>query len=160
MTTCELLFAAVGAHNYVRSCNVEVTRDTVGSAAAAVTAIPGRHIFLSPVLIPDLRSLKEATAYLIANGYHRIHHGGEIVETAEFAERVASNGAYANGLDGAAAGMREGTAGGSVGGSGALMVVIDRVAVTPEGSAERVREALDKSFYLGGGRARVLKLPE
>ncbi len=132
-----LLFAAVGVTICPR-CKLEVTRDTVESAAAAVIAKPGRRIFLAP-FDTGSRSLKEATAYLIENGYHRLHYNGEIAETADFADRFTGNGSSAP--------------------DGPLMVVIDRVAVTPEGSAERVREALDKSFYLGGGRARVLMLP-
>jgi excinuclease ABC subunit A len=131
-----LLFAAVGRTICPR-CQLEVTRDTVESAAAAVLANPERYIFLAP-FDTGSRSLKEATAYLIENGYHRLHYQGEIAETADFAERFAGNGSSAP--------------------DGPLMVVIDRVAVTPEGSQERVREALDKSFYLGGGRARVLML--
>jgi excinuclease ABC subunit A len=133
-----LLFAAVGVTICPR-CKLAVTRDTVGSAAAAVSANPGRYIFLAP-FDTGSRSLKEATAYLIENGYHRLHYKGEIAETAEFAERFTGNGSSAP--------------------DGPLMVVIDRVAVTADGSAERVREALDKSFYLGGGRARVLMLPQ
>ena len=132
-----LLYAAVGV-TICPQCKLEVTRDTVESAAAAVQANPGRYIFLAP-FDTGSRSLKEATAYLIENGYHRLHHDGEMVETADFAERSAGNGAGAP--------------------AGPLMVVIDRVAVTAEGSAERVREALDKSFYLGGGRARALLVP-
>ncbi|MGD0291015.1 MAG: excinuclease ABC subunit UvrA [Candidatus Binataceae bacterium] len=132
-----LLFAAVGRTICPR-CDLEVTRDTVESAAAAVLANPGRYIFLAP-FDTGSRSLKEAAAYLIENGYHRLHYNGEIAETADFAEHFASNGSGAP--------------------AGPLMVVIDRVAVTPDASAERVREALDKSFYLGGGRARVLMLP-
>jgi len=131
-----LLFAAVGRTICPR-CNLEVTRDTIEGAAASVSATPGRYIFLAPFETGS-RSLKEATAYLIENGYHRLYYREEIVETADFAERFAVNGSSAS--------------------EGALMVVIDRVAVTADGSAERVREAIDKAFYLGGGRARVLML--
>jgi excinuclease ABC subunit A len=131
-----LLFAAVGRTICPR-CNLEVTRDTVEGAAASVSATPGRYIFLAPFETGS-RSLKEATAYLIENGYHRLHYREEIVETADFAERFSGNGSSEPG--------------------GPLMVVIDRVGVTADGSAERVREAIDKSFYLGGGRARVLML--
>ncbi|HEX3409676.1 MAG TPA: excinuclease ABC subunit UvrA, partial [Candidatus Binataceae bacterium] len=132
-----LLFAAVG-RTICPSCDREVTRDTVENAAAAMLANPGRQIFLAP-FDTGSRSLKEATAYLIENGYHRLHYNGGIAETADFAERFAGNGSSAP--------------------DGPLMVVIDRVAVTSESSEERVREALDKSFYLGGGRARVLIHP-
>ncbi len=135
-----LLFASVGRTICPR-CNLEVTRDTVDGAAAAVTLNPGRYIFLAP-FDSGSRSLKEATAYLIENGYHRLYHGDEIVETLAFADRFAVNGSAAPAS--------------SI--NGPLMVVIDRVAVTPGASDERVREAIDKSFYLGGGRVRVLRL--
>jgi excinuclease ABC subunit A len=131
-----LLFAAVGRTVCPR-CNLEVTRDTVEGAAASVSATPGRYIFLAPFATGS-RSLKEATAYLLENGYHRLYYHEEIVETADFAERIAGN--------------RAGETGDS------LMVVIDRVAVTADGSAERVREAIDKASYLGGGRARILRM--
>ena len=139
-----LLFASVGRTICPR-CQLEVTRDTVEGSAAAVLANSGRYIFIAPFDCGS-RSLKEATAYLIENGYHRLYHGDEIVETADFAERFAGNG-----LNRPADHRASAT-------EFSLMVVIDRVAVTPEGSEERVREAIDKSFYLGGGRARVLKL--
>ncbi len=39
-----------------------------------------------------------------------------------------------------------------------MMVVVDRISVNGEGEIERVREALEKAFYLGqwtrAGRAR------
>ena len=138
-----LLFASVGRTICPR-CKLEVTRDTVEGSAAAVLANSGRYIFLAP-FDAGSRSLKEATAYLVENGYHRLYHGDEIVETADFAERFAGNGL--NGADHRSSATEF-----------SLTVVIDRVAVTSEGSEERVREAIDKSFYLGGGRARVLKL--
>jgi excinuclease ABC subunit A len=134
-----LLFASVGRTICPR-CNLEVTRDTVEGAGAAVTANAGRYIFLAP-FDTGSRSLKEATAFLIENGYHRLYYNDEIVETVDFADRFGNNGWAAPGNQAAS-----------------LMVVIDRVAVTPDGSDERVREAIDKSFYLGSGRARVLML--
>jgi excinuclease ABC subunit A len=134
-----LLFASVGRTICPR-CNLEVTRDTVEGAGAAVTANAGRYIFLAP-FDTGSRSLKEATAFLIENGYHRLYYNDEIVETVDFADRFGNNGWAAPGTQAAS-----------------LMVVIDRVAVTPDGSDERVREAIDKSFYLGSGRARVLML--
>jgi excinuclease ABC subunit A len=134
-----LLFASVGRTICPR-CKLEVTRDTVEGAGAAVIANPGRYVFLAP-FDTGSRSLKEATAFLIENGYHRLYYNDEIVETVDLADRFASNGSAAPGDQAAS-----------------LMVVIDRVAVTPDGTDERVREAIDKSFYLGGGRARVLML--
>src|SRR3979490_3175051 len=56
-----LLFAAVGRTICPR-CDLEVTRDTVENAAAAVLANPSRYIFLAP-FDTGSRSLKEATAY-------------------------------------------------------------------------------------------------
>ncbi len=160
-----LLFAAVGVTICPR-CNLQVTRDTVESAGAAVLANPGRYIFLAP-FDTGSRSLKEATAFLIENGYHRLHHNGEIAETADFAERFGANGSIAPvssttnspaNSTASSTGLKSDSAP-MVLPEGPLMVVIDRVAVTPDGSEERVREALDKSFYLGGGRARVRRLP-
>ncbi len=39
-----------------------------------------------------------------------------------------------------------------------MMVVVDRVSVTGEAEVERVREALEKAFYLGAGRARCVRV--
>src|SRR5208337_2980296 len=61
---------------------------------------------------------------------------GAVVETAEFAEHL-KNGSASRKLP--------------------LDAVIDRVSVSGDGEAERVREALEKSFYLGAGRARVIR---
>jgi excinuclease ABC subunit A len=129
-----LLFASVGKTICPR-CGIAVSRDTVESAAASVIAAPGRYIFLAP-FDQGSRSLTEASAFLMQNGYHRLYHDGEIVETADFTERFADNGRPPP--------------------TDALAVVIDRVAVAASGSDERVREALEKAFYLGGGRARAI----
>jgi len=129
-----LLFAAVGRTICPR-CKIEVTRDTIESAAARVIAAPGLYIFVAPFDLGS-RSIRDATAYLVENGYHRLYHEGEMVETADFAERFAGNGAAAP--------------------SAAISVVIDRVAVAPGGGEDRVREAIEKAFYLGGGRARAI----
>ncbi|MBF6559750.1 MAG: excinuclease ABC subunit UvrA [Candidatus Binataceae bacterium] len=129
-----LLFASVG-RTFCPRCRLEVTRDSVESAAAAIIARPGLYLFLAPFEIGS-RTLADATAYLIENGYHRLYHDDAIAETADFADRFSHNGTAAP--------------------AGSLMVVIDRVAVAPAGSDERVREALEKAFYLGGGRARAI----
>ena len=39
-----------------------------------------------------------------------------------------------------------------------LDVLIDRITVTTAGSEERVREALEKAFYVGAGRARAMQV--
>ena len=129
-----LLFASVGRTICPR-CKVEVTRDTVESAAARVVSSPGPYVFVAP-FDPGSRSLAEASAYLMQNGYHRLYRDGEIVGTAEFAEQFVRNGSRP--------------------GAGPLEVVIDRVAVGASGSEERVREALEKAFHLGGGRVRAI----
>ncbi len=131
-----LLFATVGKTICPR-CNIEVTRDSVESAAARILEAAGLYVFVAP-FEPGSRSIKEVTAYLIQNGYHRIYQAGEIVEAADFAERFHTDKEH--------------------GRRGPLEVVIDRVAVAAPGSAERVREALEKAFYLGAGRARVLRV--
>jgi excinuclease ABC subunit A len=129
-----LLFASVGRTICPR-CGIEVTRDTVEGAAARILDAPGMYVFAAPFELGS-RSLKEATAFLVQNGYHRLFHDGDIAETAEFAERFTGNGAGAP--------------------AGPLMVVIDRVSVVSGGTDERVREAIEKSFYLGTGRARAI----
>ena len=64
----------------------------------------------------------------------------------EFAAHRA-NGAVGDAADRVLAGRN---------GSGPLMVVTDRVANDSADAPARVREALEKAFYLGGGRARVV----
>ncbi|MGH8010922.1 MAG: excinuclease ABC subunit UvrA, partial [Candidatus Binataceae bacterium] len=127
-----LLFAATGKTICPR-CHTEVTRDTTDGATARVNATPGLYLFLAPFETGS-RSLAEACAYLVQNGYHRIYHSDRILETAEIPESLNQD-VIGN----------------------ALMVVIDRVAVG-DGTTDRVREALEKSFYLGGGRARVVRV--
>ncbi len=82
------------------------------------------------------RSPYEAANWLIQNGYHRLFEAGAVVETAEFAEHLR-NGAAAR--------------------KEPLGAVLDRVAVSGAAEGERVREALEKAFYLGAGRARVVR---
>lgn len=124
-----LLFATVGK-TICPQCNIEVTRDSVESAAGRVLNTPGLYVFIAP-FEPGSRSVKEAADYLVQNGYHRLYHAGEIIETVDFAERFDGH-------------------------QGPVEVLIDRIVVAASGSAERVREALEKAFYLGAGRARAL----
>ena len=126
-----LLFAAAGKTICPR-CNLEVTRDSVEGAAERILKTPGLYLLIAPFALGS-RSLKETAAYLVQNGYHRLYHAGELIETADCAER----------FDG-----REGV----------VDVLIDRITVAAAGSAERAREALEKAFYLGGGRARALRV--
>jgi len=125
-----LLFSTIGL-TYCPRCGIRVQRDTVESAAAAILGEPGLYIFIAP-FEPGSRSPTEATAYLVENGYHRLFHDGGFVETAEFASFATK--------------------------TETLMVVIDRVSVEAGGAEERVREALEKSFYLGAGRSRALRV--
>jgi excinuclease ABC subunit A len=128
-----LLFATVG-HTICPRCGLEVTRDSVEAAGQRIIGAPGMYIFVAPFEMGS-RSPFDAATWLIQNGYHRLFEGGEVVETAEYAERLKNGDA----------GRKE-----------PLNAVIDRVSVSGEAEAERVREALEKAFYLGGGRARVI----
>jgi excinuclease ABC subunit A len=130
-----LLFATSGQTICPR-CAIEVTRDTVESASAQVLARPGMYVFLAP-FEPGSRSLNEAADFLIQNGYHRVYHRNQIIETVEFAGQLRN---------GSSSGLSE------------IETVIDRVSVALSVSEERVREALEKAFYLGGGRARALMI--
>jgi excinuclease ABC subunit A len=127
-----LLFAAVGKTICPR-CAIKVRADSVESAATRLLARPGLCTFIAPFTVGS-RSLPEVAAYLAENGYSRIYWHGAIVTTEELFERVRANGRAPDTID----------------------VVIDRVAITPGESDARVREALDKSFYLGSGRARAI----
>ena len=145
-----LLFASTG-QTWCPRCTIEVTRDTVASAAAQLTAKPGMYLFLAPFAIGS-RSLAEAADYLIQNGYHRLYRDNAIIETASLAETL-SIAQSLNGSDSVATHRVQAPSPNEP-----LMVVIDRVAVTTDGSGDRLREALEKAFYLGGGQVRVILL--
>jgi excinuclease ABC subunit A len=157
-----LLFATLGRTTCPR-CGGEVTCDTVESAAAHALARPGMHVFLAP-FEPGSRSTEAACEFLAQNGYHRLFIDGAIVETAEVLGRAvqgvvqdAAQGVANGAVNDPAAGNVEGlTALSARNGSGPLMVVTDRVANDSTDAPARVREALEKAFYLGGGRARVV----
>ncbi len=142
-----LLFATVGVTVCPR-CGLEVTRDSVESAAARVLGTPGVYIFTAPFEIGS-RSLSEVAAYLIQNGYHRLYRDGVLIETGDCLS-AASNGA-APGAPSEPDSLH-----------GPLNVVIDRVSIPIAGEGEaphaRVREALEKAFYLGSGRARAVRV--
>ena len=140
-----LLFASAG-QTWCPRCNLEVTRDTVASASAQLGAKPGMYLFMAPFSIGS-RSLAETADYLIQNGYHRLYREGQIVETAALAEMLGG----ANAAKAADSPAMESQAS-----SEPLMVVIDRVAVSAEGPGDRLREALEKAFYLGGGQANAI----
>ena len=128
-----LLFAT-SVRRFVRP--VAMRSRAIRSRAAAKWTLdsPGMYIFTAPFEMGS-RSPFEAANWLIQIGYHRVFEDGAVVETAEFAEHLKNGGASRPPLD----------------------AIIDRVSVTGDSEAERVREALEKSFYLGGGRARVIR---
>jgi len=130
-----LLYATVGLTICPR-CGREVSRDSVESGAVKILTEPGLYIVLAPFEAGS-RSMLDAANYLIQNGYHRLFDNDAITETAEFAARA-----------GAADARPEAP----------MMVVVDRVSVTGEAEVERVREALEKAFYLGAGRARCVRV--
>src|SRR5208282_3657231 len=65
-----LLFANAGK-TICPQCNIEVTRDSVESAAGRIVKAPGRYLFIAP-FEPGSRSVQEAAAYLAQNGFHRL----------------------------------------------------------------------------------------
>ncbi|HZY60637.1 MAG TPA: hypothetical protein VFE56_12800, partial [Candidatus Binataceae bacterium] len=125
-----LLFGAIG-RTICPQCGGEVSRDTVASAGQRIAAHPAPYVFVAPFKIGS-RPLAQALSYLAANGYHRLFHNGAVVDAQ--------------------------SAGDGCGAGGALDVVIDRVVVAGEESAERVREALEKAFYLGADKARAIAM--
>ena len=137
-----ILFATVG-HTICPRCGGEVSRDTVESAGARILDEPGLYVVLAPFEAGS-RSIADAAGYLIANGYHRLYANDAITETTEFAARAIAAEAQ---TDGAASEPNS-----------PMMVVVDRISVSGEGESERVREALEKAFYLGAGRARAVRV--
>ncbi len=127
-----LLYATIGRTICPR-CKIEVRRDTVDDAAAQILALPGLYVVLAPFAIGS-RTMADAANYLIENGYHRLWSDGVISETTAIAETAAPSA------------------------TDSLTVVIDRIAVNGPDEHERVREALDKAFYLSGGRARAARV--
>jgi energy-coupling factor transporter ATP-binding protein EcfA2 len=145
-----LLFASAG-QTWCPRCALEVTRDTVASAAEQLAAKPGMYLFLAPFAIGS-RSPAEAADYLIQNGYHRLYRENQIVETAALAENLgrvhAANGAGSlTAHDSATPVPIE-----------PLMVVIDRVAVSAEGPADRLREALKRPSIWAPARPALSRL--
>ena len=136
-----LLFATVG-RTVCPKCGGEVSRDSVESAGAQILGAPGLYVMLAPFEAGS-RSIPDAAGYLIQNGYHRLYANDAITETAEFAARAIA----AEGQNGAAPPI-----------DNTMMVVVDRISVNGEGEIERVREALEKAFYLGSGRARAVRV--
>ena len=140
-----LLFATVG-ESFCPQCGQRIKRDTVDDAAAAVHGAPGLYLFLA-AYPRGSRSLAEALGFLVQNGYHRLFSGEKIIETALVHDRITAPSQADAGVD------------------EPLMVVIDRVSVTADGCAdssassdERVREALEKAFHFGAGRARAVRV--
>ena len=144
-----LLFATVG-RTVCPQCGGEVSRDTVEGAGAQILAAPGLYVMLAPFEAGS-RSIPDAAGYLIQNGYHRLYANDAITETAEFAARAIAAEAQ-NGAAPPANGTADNT----------MMVVVDRISVSGgsenENESERVREALEKAFYLGAGRARAVRV--
>jgi excinuclease ABC subunit A len=138
-----LLFATVG-RTVCPTCGGEVSRDTVESATAQVFATPGLYVILAPFEAGS-RSIPDAAGYLIQNGYHRLYADDAITETAAFAARAIA----AEAQNGSAPRI-----------DSTMMVVVDRISIGrgSENEIERVREALEKAFYLGAGRARAVRV--
>jgi excinuclease ABC subunit A len=127
-----LLYAGVGKTICPR-CKSEVTRDTLESAAARVSAAPGLYIVVAPFELGS-RSIRETAAYLAENGYHRIYWHDRVTATADLLDHIGDDGLHLRTLE----------------------TVIDRINVTGEASMERLREAFEKAFHLGAGRARAV----
>ena len=140
-----LLFATVGK-TVCPQCGGEVGRDTVENAGARIISEPGLYLVLAPFETGS-RSPLDAANYLIQNGYHRLFENDAILETTQFAARASVADLLPDGAARTAANPEQ-----------PMMVVVDRISVGGESEIERVREALEKAFYLGGGRARAVRV--
>jgi excinuclease ABC subunit A len=124
-----LLYAALG-QTFCPRCGGEVRRDTPESAAAEISANPGIWLFIAP-FADGSRAPEQILAYLIQNGYHRLWLDGAMANAQAVRERGRAL-------------------------PQPLPVLIDRVRVESEGDGARVREALERAFYLGDGRAQAI----
>jgi excinuclease ABC subunit A len=125
-----LLFGAIG-HTICPQCGGEVARDTVAGSCEKIVAAPAAYVFVAPFRVGS-RPLAQDLSYLAKQGYHRLFVDGEMADAQSAGENCAAQGL--------------------------LPVVIDRVVVNGEESAPRVREALEKAFYLGAGQARAIAM--
>lgn len=129
-----LLFATVG-RTFCPQCGDEVTCDTPQSAAQQILVSSGMYVFLAP-LGTGSRTIAETAGWLEQTGFHRLYHEGAMVDAGELAERFAATPELPP----------------------SLMVLIDRVSVSGASEAQRVREALEKAFEFGAGRARAVRV--
>jgi len=130
-----LLYATVG-RTICPKCNIEVRRDSVESAAQQIIGAPGLYVVIAPFNTGS-RTLADAASYLVQNGYHRIWNDGAITETGALADAESSTESRPSEM---------------------LAVIVDRISVIGESENERIREALEKAFYLGGGCARGVRV--
>jgi len=127
-----LLYAAVGK-TICPKCSIEVRADAIETAATRLVAEPGLYAVLSPFALGS-RTIQQAVAFLAENGYSRLYWRDAIIAPEEIIAEWSKGEAIER-----------------------LDVVIDRISTASDGSEERVREALEKAFYLGEGRARALR---
>jgi excinuclease ABC subunit A len=125
-----LLYATVG-QTICPACHLPAQRDTVPAAADRLLQAPGAYVLTAPYEF-GTRTSAQGLAYLSKNGYHRLFVDGAVMEIGD----LPSSEPAAPAVD----------------------VVIDRVVVSGAEQAERVREALEKAFYLGNGKARAVGL--
>jgi len=125
-----LLFCAIG-RTVCPQCGGEVARDTVAGSCERIVAAPAAYVFVAPFAVGS-RPPANAISYLAANGYHRLLVDGAVVDAQSAGEAAIADGT--------------------------LAVVIDRIVVSGQESAPRVREALEKAFYLGADRVRVIRM--
>jgi len=151
-----LLFATVG-RTICPQCGGEVSRDSVESAGARILDAPGLYVILAPFEAGS-RSIADAAGYLIANGYHRLYTNDAITETTEFAARAIAAEAQLDGAQPDSNSPAPPPNSPAAQPNSPMMVVVDRISVSGEAEVERVREALEKAFYLGGGRARAVRV--
>jgi excinuclease ABC subunit A len=133
-----LLFATAG-RTFCPKCGDEVRRDSIEAAASRLLSNPGFYLITAPFELRS-RSVGDAASYLMRNGYQRVYRDGTILGTDELASAVILDTADVP-----------------------LNVVIDRLVIrqasdeSSESNPERVREALEKAFHLGAGRAGAIR---
>ncbi len=130
----KLLFARVG-HTFSPVTGREVKRDTIEDVVAGANAFPkdSTVLLLSPINLPEGRSLREHLDVLQQQGFARVHDGKEVqrIEDLLIAKDL-SNGPWS--------------------------LVLDRITVDPgnEETESRVADSAEAAFFEGQGACMLL----
>ncbi|MBZ0206101.1 MAG: excinuclease ABC subunit UvrA [Flavobacteriales bacterium] len=130
----KLLFARVG-HTFSPITGLEVKRDTIEDVVAGANSFPkdSTVLLMSPIHLPEGRSLREHLDVLQQQGFARVHDGSAVqrIEDLLIAKKLAD---------------------------GPWSLVLDRITVDPgnEETESRVADSAEAAFFEGQGECTLL----